>query len=385
MPSTSPSTSGTAPVSRTRRLAAKSLPEHNRRHNRALVLQHLFHNGPLSRADLARESGLTRVTIGDLVAELQGEGLLRELGPRQGARPGKPATLVEIDADAFHIAAIDLSPEDSFVGVVVNLRGEVQHRVEQPLAGATGETAIEKVLLLVAALISASTPRILGIGVGTPGIIDGRGVIHEAPNLGWYEVDLGARIRRAFDYPVHVANDANAAALGVQTFGEAPGGSVMVVRVEHGVGAGLVIGGTLIEGEQYAAGEIGHVVVDEAGELCACGRHGCLELAVATPHLKRRLAEVGAEGREQVLTDAGRALGVALSPVISILNLNLIVLSGPVELIDGPLIETARQTIRARTMSAVSNGLDLRSAAGDEDLVLMGATVLVLSSELGVS
>jgi predicted NBD/HSP70 family sugar kinase len=385
-----------SPILRPRQLAEKSLPEHNRRHNRALVLQHLFHNGAMSRADLARESGLTRVTVGDLVGELQGDGILHELGQRPGARPGKTATLVEIDVDAFHIAAIDLSPDDSFVGVVTNLRGEVLHRIEQPLAGATGETAIEKVLILVAGLISAAGSRLLGIGVGTPGIVDGEGIVVQAPNLGWYDVDLGARIRRAFDYPVHVANDANAAALGVRTFsladGESEGGSpsnagesMLVIRVEHGVGAGLVVGGKLVEGEQFAAGEIGHVVVDEDGEECVCGRRGCLEVIIAAPHLKRRLAAAGEAGREQVLTDAGRALGVALSPVISILNLNLVVLSGPAELIGGTFIDTARQTLRARTMSAVSNGLELRTASGDEDLVLMGATVLVLSAELGVS
>ncbi|GAA4177252.1 ROK family transcriptional regulator [Gryllotalpicola koreensis] len=373
------------PALRPRQLAEKALPEHNRRHNRALVLQHLFHTGAMSRADLARESGLTRVTVGDLVGELQGEGVVHELGQRPGARPGKPATLVEIDADAFHIAAIDLSPGDAFVGVVTNLRGEVLHRVAQPLTGATGEAAIEKVLVLVAALIGAAGSRLLGIGVGTPGIVDAAGIVVQAPNLGWYDLDLGARIRRAFDYPVHVANDANAAALGIRTFDADAGDTLLVVRVEHGVGAGLVIGGGLVQGEQFAAGEIGHVVVDENGPECVCGRRGCLEAIIAAPQLKQRIADAGEGGAQRVLTDAGRALGLALSPVVGILNLTLVVLSGPAELVGGAFIDAARQTIGARTMSALSSGLELRTATGDEDLVLMGAAVLVLQGELGVS
>ncbi|MFC4242339.1 ROK family protein [Gryllotalpicola reticulitermitis] len=391
MPPQTQQPKGGASSARPHRLGAKSLPEHTRRHNRALVLQHLFHTGPMSRADLARESSLTRVTVGDLISELQSDGLVHELGQRQGSRPGKPATLVDIDRAAFRMIAIDLSPDDRFTGVVTDLRGEVTHQVAQSLSGARGEAAIEKVLVLVATLIGASPEPLLGIGVGTPGIVDGTGVVRQAPNLGWYDVDLGERIRRAFDYPVYVANDANAAALGVRTFTlgggerENSGDSLMVVRVEHGVGAGLVIDGALIRGEQYAAGEIGHVVVDEDGEECACGRNGCLELALAVPHLRRRIAATDAHGRDQVLSDAGRALGIALSPVLGVLNLNLVVLSGPAELIGGPLIESARATIRARTMSAVSNGLDLRAASGDEDLVLMGAIVLVLSGELGVS
>jgi predicted NBD/HSP70 family sugar kinase len=398
---------GVTPILRPRRLAEKSLPGHNRRHNRSLVLQHLFHRGAMSRADLARESGLTRVTIGELVAELQSDGLVRELGPRPGARPGKPATLIAVDVDATGIVAIDLSPDDRVVGAVLNLRGEVLHRAAQPLAGAGGEAAVEAVLALAAELVRACPSRLLGIGVGTPGIVDDGGVVRQAPNLGWYELDLGARIRRAFGCPVQLANDANAAALGVHSFalpgegregdegsrpGPAGGGepgaggeSLLVVRIEHGVGAGLIVGGALVRGEQFAAGEIGHVVIDEDGEPCACGRRGCLEAVIAAPRLRSRLAAAGTEGRARVLTDAGRALGVALAPIVSILNLNLVVLSGPPELIGGTLAESARRTLRARTMSAVSNGLELRTAPDGEDLVLRGAAVLVLSSELGVA
>jgi predicted NBD/HSP70 family sugar kinase len=86
-----------------------------------------------------------------------------------------------------------------------------------------------------------------------------------------------------------------------------------------------------------------------------------------------------------VLSEAGRSLGIALAPIISALNVNDVVLSGPVDLLSGPLLDQARQTVALRTLSAVSNGLDMRIASGGEDLVLLGAAVLVLSAELGVS
>ena len=87
------------------RPTAKVLPEHARGHNRSLVLQTLYRSGRLSRADVARETGLTRVTVSDLVAELIGEGLIVELGQREDARPGKPATLLDFDRSAFQIIA----------------------------------------------------------------------------------------------------------------------------------------------------------------------------------------------------------------------------------------------------------------------------------------
>ena len=113
----------------------------------------------------------------------------------------------------------------------------------------------------------------------------------------------------------------------------------MVITIEHGVGAGVIIGGALVEGEQCAAGEIGHVVIDEDGDLCSCGRRGCLELTLAAPHLRRRLAAAPGAEHAGILGDAGRALGIALSPVVSVLNLNDVVLAGPPEIIDGPLLD----------------------------------------------
>ena len=382
---TAPSRESLPPSRHALRVTSKALPEHNRFHNRSLILQKLFHEGAMSRADLARESGLTRVTVSDLVAELSAEGIIEDLGVREDVRVGKPATLVGIRPDAFHIISLDLSSDEKFVGVVVNMRGEILHRVEAHVEGKVGEDAVALVVDVYRRLSELSTVRILGVGIGTPGIVDNDGVIQEAPNLGWYGLDLGERLSAEFGGPVHVGNDANAAALGVHTFHEVSDRSLMVVTIEHGVGAGLIIGGALVAGDQFAAGEIGHLIVDEDGEACACGRRGCLELSLAAPHLRQRLASAESASRSAILTDAGRSLGVALAPIISALNLNDVVLCGPSELLDGPLLDAARDTIRSRTLSAVSNGLDMHMAKGGEDLRLLGAAVLVLSAELGVS
>jgi predicted NBD/HSP70 family sugar kinase len=385
MDTTAPAREPLAPSRRALRVTSKALPEHNRQHNRSLILQILFHNGSMSRADLARESGLTRVTISDLVSELASEGIVADLGPQGGSRVGKPATLVGIHQDAFHVISLDLSGDERFVGVVVNLRGEVLHRAETHVEGKQGEDAVALVIDLCRRLSELASVRILGIGIGSPGIVDNAGVVQEAPNLGWYDLDLAARVAADRGLPVYVGNDANAAALGIHTFHGASGHSLMVVTIEHGVGAGLIIGGALVIGDQFAAGEIGHLIVEEDGELCACGRHGCLELSIAAPHLRQRLRGVETDDRAAILTGAGRSLGIALAPIISALNLNEVVLCGPPELLDGPLLDSARDTVSVRTLSAVSNGLKMRLATGGEDLRLLGAAVLVLSAELGVS
>ena len=109
------------------------LPEHARGHNRSLVLQTLFHQGAMSRADLSRETQLTRVTISDLVAELIADQLVVEKGVREASGPGKPAMLVDLDRDGHRIVGIDLSGSDTFIGAVLTLDGDIVVRREAPV------------------------------------------------------------------------------------------------------------------------------------------------------------------------------------------------------------------------------------------------------------
>ncbi|MGN6198842.1 ROK family transcriptional regulator [Humibacter sp.] len=366
------------------RVTSKALPEHNRQHNRSLLLQTLMHDGAMSRADLARESGLTRVTVSDLVSELASEGLISELGPRTDARVGKPAQLIGLNENAYHVVTLDLSASDRFTGAIVAIDGRIVHRAEAPLDDASGSDALAKAIGLARELVKRSTVRLLGIGIGTPGVVDPTGVVLSAPNLDWAGLDLAGAFRTEFGVPVHVGNDANAAALAIHTFHEAAP-SFMLVEIEHGVGAGLVIGDILVEGSNRNAGEIGHLVVDENGELCACGRRGCLEQIVAVPHLRARLGSAGPATREAVLSEAGRSLGLAIAPIVAALGLDDVVLSGPRDLIEGPLLDSALEIVRSRTLSTVGDGPRMSIANDSHDLVLLGAAVFVLSAELGVS
>ena len=372
-----------SPVGRPLRPSGKLLQEDTRRHHRALLLQQLFRHGPASRADLARSSGLTRVTVSDLVGELVGEGLVEELGAPSGSRVGKPPMLVGLASDAAHIVSLDLSPDDRMVGAVVNLAGKVMARHELAVSGRKGADAVDLVLELASTLIALTDRPVLGVGVGSPGVVDAEGTVVDAPNLGWTDTPLARTLQRELDVPVFVANDANTAVLGEHTFGDAGDGGLMLLRFGTGVGAGLVLEGALLHGHRAAAGEIGHVVVDPDGEQCACGRTGCLETLVAAPQLRRRLAAGG--DADDVLGRLGEQLGAALAPVVGTLNLHELVLSGPHDLLDGPLREAADRTIRARTMPVSGEQLVVRTSTLGDDVVLVGAAVLVLAGQLGVS
>lgn len=364
---------------------ARVLPEHARSHNRALVLQALYRAEGLSRADLAREVGLTRVTISDLVADLIAEKLVIELGVRTDSRPGKPATMLDINRNGFVVVGIDLSYNSHFRGAVTNLDGSVLHREEVDVVGATGEQAVEATIQILERLIASAPAPILGVGVGSPGIVDATGTVLSAPNLGWKDVPLQQILSTRTHLPVQVANDANIAALAERTFGGG-GADMMLVRTGRGVGSGLIVGGQQVYGAGFASGEIGHVVVGtDGGDTCVCGRQGCLETWLAIPRIEARLATTTTEAeRDAILRAAGERLGIATAPIVGALNLREVVLSGPSELIDGPLIAATVDTLRDRTMAEFVGDLSVRMTTLGRDIIVLGAVVMVLTGQLGV-
>src|SRR4051794_16033895 len=378
------------------RPTTKVLPEHARVHNRSMVLQHLFHFGPHSRAELARATGLTRVTVSDLVGVLLTEGLVAELDLRAEGKVGKPGTPVGLRTDAFQVVAVDLADDERMHGAVLDLSGAVLERRSAAVRGRTGPAAVDALLDLCRELVAAATEPVLGVGVGSPGVVDPQGTVVQAPNRDWFDVPLATVLSEALGLPVHVANDANTAALGEFTYGGASGGGLLVLTVGEGVGSGIVLDGALVQGHEHAAGELGHVTaVDERDDIdgaplgrplpCACGRRGCLETVLSVPAMRRRVEGLDPDAAAAALAAVGRRLGIVLAPVVSALNLSEVVVSGPPELLDGPLRKAALVAIRERTMPVISSDLELRMTSLGEDGALSGAAVLVLSGQLGVT
>jgi predicted NBD/HSP70 family sugar kinase len=359
------------------------VPEDARRHNRSLVLQQLLRHGPLARADLARATKLTPATVGDLVGNLLDEGIAEELGRRM-AGTGKPPTLLGIVSDARHVVCLDLSDQSRLVGAVVSLTGTVVTRRTASRRGRVGAGLLNLVAELAAKLVADTDRPLLGVGIGTPGVVFPGGIVHESANLQWHGVGLASHLADVLSVPIHVINDANAAVLGEHQFGNPASSNMLLVKIGLGVGAGLLIDGHLVEGDGLAAGEIGHVVVDENGERCACGNRGCLETIVAGALLKERLTGLDRAGRERVLAEAGRHLGMVLAPVVSMLNLNEVVLSGPPGLLGEPFHRSVVATIKQRTIASVGDELAVRYSVCGGDDVLLGAAVVVLTAELGV-
>ncbi|MGV8909263.1 MAG: ROK family protein [Propionicimonas sp.] len=361
----------------------KLRPEDARRSNLALVLQTIYDDSQLSRADIARKTGLTKVTVSDLVAELMNTQLVRESGTSGVSRPGKPSTLLGFNPAARDILVLDLAAPDQLRGAIVSLRGESSLTRVRHLDGAVGTAALAAARELAQELAAGATRPILGLGVGTPGTVNAVGTVLAAPNLHWHDVPLQQLLADDLGLPVRVENDANVAVLAERRFAGGPDDLVRV-QLSRGVGAGLLVGGHLVRGAASDAGEIGHVVIDESGDLCGCGKTGCLETWTSVPALTARIA-ADPSRREELLAEAGHRLGLALAPVVGMLGLAHVVIGGPADIVDVALLDAVRTCVSERTRSEFRPELELIASSLGEDAVLLGAAALVLLDQLGVS
>ena len=245
--------------------------------HRRIALNCIRLNTAISRAELARVSGLQRSAVTAVVDELIEEGWVSEGAASDQAHNGKPPLLC-LDVERAGILAVELRPEITTVG----LAGVDARYVEQTSwpTPQTPEAFVRRLARTVAAMRRAH-PRVVceGMGISLPGRVDHDGRLVFAPNLRWRDVNLSPLIESACGLPVVLENAANACALGEFWFGRHPEGirHMVAITVSEGIGVGLLINGELLQGGQAMAGEFGHVTIDVDGPPCPCGKRGCWE------------------------------------------------------------------------------------------------------------
>ncbi len=368
----------------------KATHQLTKQHNRDLVLRTIFSRDSISRAEAARVTHLTRTTVSEVVNGLLTAGLVEEVG-RGESIGGKSPILLSIVADARYLIGLNLA-QDKFTGAIVNLRGEIKELVEIPVHDDNGENALQFVYQILDQLTRKKLKPIVGIGVGTPGLVNTReGVVINAVNLEWQDLPLSQLLKRKYKLPVLVVNDSQAAAIGEFVYGSdhAPDENLIVVNVIHGIGAGILINGRLFQGDGGGAGEIGHVVVQEHGELCRCGQRGCLETvssarAVVKQMKMNSLVEVlssfngGNAAANAVIENAGRYLGVSLANLIATLNIQKVVLTGDMTRFGEKWLNAVSASMQTGAFSRMTEGTKLEIGKLDYRACILGASAFLL-------
>lgn len=378
------------------------------RQNLSEVLQLVWREREISRAEIARRKDLSRSTVSAIVEELLERGLMKEVGAGESSGGRRPIVL-QFDDDAAVVLGVDLGATHVAVALT-NLRGKVlaweskKHPVREDPPGA---------LALVDALAErcletwgGSRKRLLGAGMGVPSPVDPARpeTLDEVVIPAWKGVDVSRGLRKRFKVPVLVDNDANLGALAERYWGA--GRDVdhfAYIKLGTGIGAGFFVDGKVYRGANGVAGEIGHVVIDPKGERCACGLRGCLATRVGSGPLLRRArgllkkyprsaladGDFGITKMEdaalagdplalQMVREAADDVGIVVAGLLNLLNPSLVIMGGGFSRLGDLLLEPIRAVVRTRTLvSSVEASRIVTSELGARAVAIGAATLLL--------
>jgi N-acetylglucosamine repressor len=374
----------------------KATHQLTKQHNRDLVLRAIFEHGEISRASISRLTQLTRTTVSDVVSSLLSEGLVEEAG-RGSSIGGKPSILLRLVANSHYLVGVNLA-QHRFVASVVNLRGEISETVEAQVPDNDGKNAIRLIYQVLDRLVGKSWRPLVGIGVGAPGLINTRaGVVIDAVNLDWRDLPLARLLEERYGIPARILNDSQATAIGEFVYGEhRADDNLIVVNVSHGIGAGILVNGRLFQGDGGGAGEIGHVLVAENGLPCRCGRRGCLETLASGRAILERARQLpglsnvtslemvaarfdaGDPAVRDIVLDAGRRLGLAVAAMVSVLNIEKIILTGDVTRFGEPWLDEVRGAMTRAALGRLGQETRLEFGKLDYRACVLGASAYLL-------
>jgi len=385
---------------------AKATHQKTKQHNRDLVLKTIFDHDAISRAEIARLTKLTRATVSDMVARLIEEGLVEEVGYGESIG-GKAPILLSLVADSRYLIGLNLA-QDKFIGSVVNLRGEIMKTVEFPVGDSDGEQALQLVYQILDQLTNNHWNPLVGIGVGTPGLVNTQeGIVVNAVNLDWQDLPLARLLEARYRLPVTILNDSQATAIGEFVYGANyhSESNLVVVTVKHGIGAGILINGRLFQGDGGGAGEIGHVVVQKNGALCRCGKHGCLEAIASARAVVQRAIALAPEYSDsalaknpqdisldaiksawqandtlarRVMSDAAHYLGISMAGLVGALNIQKVVLSGNMATFGESWLRSVQESMTQASLARMAQDTKLELGALEFKACILGASAFML-------
>ncbi|RIV23082.1 ROK family transcriptional regulator [Alicyclobacillaceae bacterium I2511] len=366
--------------------------------NLSIVLNVLRFQGTVSRTQIAKLTGLNKATISSLVDELITKQLVIEVG-RAPSQVGRRPILLLFNANAGFALGIDL--EVDFVRVVAtDLSGQIVQTQECSLTHPEHpQSVLGQLVEQIQTLVGQLPPTpfgVVGIGVGVPGLVDyRRGIVINAPNLGWRDIHLKALLESYVNLPVYVDNEANAGALGEKMRGAGRDVSDLVyISAGVGIGVGIIVNHELIRGAQGMAGEFGHMTVEPQGLRCGCGNQGCWEMYASEKALVdqyRRLSgrslnsaailSLVAENENfalESLQSIGQYLGIGIANILNGLNPSLVIIGNRLGRAGDRLLGPVLHTVQSRCFIAPYSEVKIQMSALGLDTCAIGAASLVL-------
>jgi predicted NBD/HSP70 family sugar kinase len=371
--------------------------------NRMALVRALARVPGLSRAELAKETGLTKSTVSLLAQDLITEGWLVEADVQATGAIGRRPTPLVIDGDRLAMVGADVGIDNLCV-MTVSLTGAVIDSLSEPLPSTQPAVVIARLALMIATLVERAgkaSRRLLGVGVGVPGaVLDQQGMVKLAPNLPWRDVAFQSDLARQLalagvpELPMQVQNDYDVAALSEYEFGQAPLPDPLIyLGLGVGVGAGIIVRDRLFLGAEGYAGEVGHSILQFEGPLCSCGRKGCAETFIGQRAISARIAGNTSdllsvetirdllEREDEVallaVRRSGHYLGVLIQNLWTYFNPGRIVLGGPLCELGAPFLDAAQACLENYSQDCGLQLPDIRRSRYGSCSVAVGAAALI--------
>ncbi len=388
---------------------------HMRLLNSNLILKMIWTERLLSRAEIARRTGLARSTVSEIVNQLLSAGIIAEVGAGK-SEVGRRPILLQFNSDAFGIVGVEMGVTH-LSAVITNLHGKVlawqsvpQDVREDP------EGTIARLPGLIDACVEEAKldrDRLIGIGIGVPSPVDPN---HPSECLSsvilpkWKDYDLRDIFGRQYHLPVHVDNDANLGALAEYWWGRGKGtGHLAFIKVGYGVGAGLIFQGEVYRGARGMAGEIGHMVIDthhhSRGQSShkVGGLNGLVGSAALVESVRERLSKhpespLGKGGPTileiadaalasdplalEIVAEAGTFLGVAVANLLNLFNPTLVAFGGAITKTGELLLSHVQKSVKERTLWEEISNVELTVSYLGEKTIAVGAATQVLQAAL---
>lgn len=313
------------------------------------VFATILTQSPISRIDIARQTGLSQAAVTKAVAPLVAAGLVDAppVSQRDGT-PGRPVSPVSIVRGAMVMLGIKVNV-DEVIAVATDLSTRILVDERRALTASDPDTVVGAILEVVASLsdqLGDKAPSIAGVGVSVSGDVDtSTGIVRESTLMGWTDVPLGDMLGERLGWPVTLENDVHALTVGEHWFGMGLGtASFAIVTIGRGIGSGLHLNGEVVTGAYGVAGEIGHLPLANPELVCPCGRRGCVEAAASTgaiesavsrAHGRRirideavRLAHAGDPGAHAAFREAARIIGTAIATLVNLTGPEVVIIGG---------------------------------------------------------
>jgi len=336
--------------------------ENVRQHNRYMILNLILKKRPISRTELTKITKMSPTSVGRIVGELCEQGLIKET-ELISAGVGRKAMMLDIVADAIYAIGVDIGKKELKFGVM-DFSGQLRHlrQLDYPGFGSSASDTAARICAIIREIAEThgfDLSRVVGIGIGVPGVIDHeRGIVQYSSTLDWRNVPLAQLIEERLQIPTTLDNDLKAKILAEHLYGSAQNATkTALIEIGSGIGSSLIIDGDVFRGGTNGAGELGHMTLIPNGNLCECGKRGCLQTYIdessllfeanrikETPTLEQlfQAARDQEEWAKEILHRTSHYIGISINNLVCLYNPDRIILSGA--LVEGysemvPMIE----------------------------------------------